>query len=605
MKDYADTRFVSIGFGFLAGYLYPCYSRFCAPEKLPEQIAAVTADAGTLEEKRKAYPFPIYLNDNAQALERVKPHIILFSPPPAVAPALAEEVLRPYYDSLRRQGEPLPDLYAFPPSPQGDFYLRLLGRDINVCNILPNMTRQIAGVDLKGAEGNTYVTLPAPWPEENRERLEAIFAPLGGIIYAQPENIREILATMCVSEVLPLSCFAIADALGLDSRKAAAAMRAVHQKCWGYRPEGCPELSAHGVSPGVKSAMEEFLKGWTQGGMAYLTDIGADPENARRIMVSNVDLRLHIAQMESRETVESTLKAHATKGGVAERGRLCYELLVEEKLKGVFASLPEEGPKEDFFDFCRDAAYEICRIVAAHGRRLAGDRVPVRFTPEHHAILFGLFVRNAALLAGEAGRKAAKEATLLYADQRGARMAKRCRKNGDPLTPQSYMAYGEWAPEPGTMEAGDVSFAPDVVTEAYVCPWYTAWQRMGFLEEGRVYCGCIDYFLVKGFNRDMELTVESTRPEGGDRCRFVWKGVALDEKARQTLAEKKAALGDSCRKDWIYHTRHLYSAMAEKLAPLPEGGAIVRKTLDDFEVLYGTEAGNTISQVAGMDFYEI
>lgn len=605
MKDYADTRFVSIGFGFLAGYLYPCFSRFCDPERLPEQIAAVTADAGTLEEKRKAYPIPIYLNDNARALERVKPHIILFSPPPAVAPVLAEQVLKPYYDSLRRQGEPLPDLYAFPPSPQGDFYLEMLGRDICVCNILPNMTREIAGQDLHGAEGNTYVTLPAPWPEEKRERLEAVFAPLGGIIYAEPENIREILATMCVSEVLPLSCFAIGDALNLDSRETARAMRAIHQESWGYRPEGSPKLSAEGVGPAVARAMEGFLKGWTQGGIRFMTDIGVEPESARRIMVSNVDLRLHIAQMESRETVEKTLKTHATKGGVAERGRLCYELLVQEKLRGVFAVLPEREPKADFFAFCRDAAYEISRIVAAHGKRLAGDAVPVHFTPEHHAVLYGLFVRNADALAGEAGRKAAREGTLLYADQRGARMAKRCRQHGDPLTPQSYMAYGEWAPEPGTMEAKDVSFAPDVVTEAYVCPWFTAWQRMGFLEEGKVYCGCIDYHLVKGFSRDMELTVESTRPQGGDRCRFVWKGFAMDQGARQALAEKKAALGDSCRKDWVYHTRHLVSAMEEKLAALPEGEAIIRKTLDDFEILYGTQAKDTVSQVAGMDFYEI
>lgn len=605
MKDYADTRFVSIGFGFLAGYLVPCFSRFCAPEKLSEQIAAVTADAGTLEEKRKTYPFPIYLNDNAQALEQIKPHIILFSPPPTVAPVLAEQVLKPYYDSLRRQGEPLPDLYAFPPSPQGDFYLEMLGRDICVCNILPNMTREIAGQDLRGAEGNTYVTLPAPWPEEKRERLEAIFAPLGGVIYAEPENIREILATMCVSEVLPLSCFAIAEALHLDSRETALAMRAVHQESWEYRPEGCPKLSAGTVSPVVRSAMEGFLKGWTQGGIQFMTDIGVEPKNARRIMVSNVDLRLHIAQMERRETVEKALKAHATKGGVAERGRLCYELLVQEKLRSVFASLPDREPREDFFSFCRDAAYEISRIVAAHGKRLAGDPVPVHFTPEHHAIAYGLFVRNAGKLAGEAGRNAATAGTLLYADQRGARMAKRCRKHGDPLTPQSYMAYGEWAPEPGTMEAKDVSFAPDVATEAYVCPWFTAWQRMGFLEEGKVYCGCIDYNLVKGFSQDMELTVESTRPQGGDRCRFVWKGFSMDQKARQALAEKKAALGDSCRKDWVYHTRHLYSAMEEKLRALPEGEEIIRKTLDDFETLYGTEARNTISQVAGMDFYEI
>ena len=177
MKDYADLKFVSIGFGFLAGYLYPCYSRFCKPEKIGSQIAAVTADADTLEFKRQKYAFPIFLDENEKALRQVNPDVILFSPPPAVAPKLAKEVLKPYYDSLRDQGKGLPDLYAFPPSPQGKFYVDLLGKDVHVCNILPNMTREIAGKDLHGAEGNTYVTLPkeSSWPEENLQILEKIF----------------------------------------------------------------------------------------------------------------------------------------------------------------------------------------------------------------------------------------------------------------------------------------------------------------------------------------------------------------------------------------------------------------------------------------------
>ena len=251
MTELVDTKFVSIGFGFLAGYLFPCYSRFCKPEKMAEQIAAVTADGETLEEKRRKYPFPIYLNDNETALHTVEPDVILYSPPPMVAPELARQVLKPYYEELRRQGKPLPDLYAFPPSPQVDFYLDLLGADIHVCNILPNMTRQIAGQDLHGAEGDTYVTLPeAPlWPRENLDRLEAVFAPLGGVVYTSPKTIRDILAAMCVAEVLPLACFAVTDGLArggfvLDSCQTAQIMRAVHQQAWNYHPVGSTPCSA-------------------------------------------------------------------------------------------------------------------------------------------------------------------------------------------------------------------------------------------------------------------------------------------------------------------------------------------------------------------------
>lgn len=610
MNTYSDTKFVSIGFGFLAGYLYPCYSRFCSPETIGNQIAAVTTDAATLEEKRKKYPFPIYFNDNERALREVQPDVILFSPPPTVAPVLAEEVLKPYYDSLRQQGKTLPDLYAFPPSPQGKYYQDLLGSDINVCNILPNMTRSIAGKDLHGKEGNTYVTLPeeGAWAKENLARLEAVFAPLGGIVYTSPEHIRDMLATMCVSEVLPLACFDIADALiagnyGVDACQVAEVMRAKHQKAWSYYPEGSTPCSADHVAACISDSMDRFLKAWTQGGIDYMISVGVEPENAKKIMVSNVDLRLHIAQLESREKIEKTLKEHATKGGVAERGRLCYELLVSSKLKAVFEK--PQAVEEDFFTFCRDAAFEISQIVAVHGRRLAGTEILVKFTPEHHAVLYALFVRNAKEMAGKAGEEAAHQGTLLYADQRGARMAKRCLAHGDELTPFGYMAYGEWAPEPGTMQAEDVAFQPDVVTQAYVCPWLTAWQRKGFLEEGVAYCSCIDYNLVKGFSKDMELTVECTRTEGAECCRFIWKGFSMDEQTRKALTDKKAALGDSCRKDWIYHTRHIYSAMCDKLAELENGAQIVEKTMEDFAVLYGTGARETIARIAGMDFYEI
>ncbi len=612
MKDYADLKFVSIGFGFLAGYLYPCYSRFCKPEKIGSQIAAVTADADTLEFKRQKYAFPIFLDENEKALRQVNPDVILFSPPPAVAPKLAKEVLKPYYDSLRDQGKGLPDLYAFPPSPQGKFYVDLLGKDVHVCNILPNMTREIAGKDLHGAEGNTYVTLPkeSTWPEENLQILEKIFEPLGGIVYSDPDNIQDILASMCAAEVIPWACFAITDSLKREETKwdsggVAGIMRGIHQDTWRYYPDQAEHLCIDGVKEEIREKLKQFLSGWTQGGIDYLCSIGLPSEKATSIMVSNVDLRLHVVQLESREEVENALAGHATKGGVAERGRLCYEILAEERIKAEFTNGSSSTESSEFGAFCKNISFEICRIVATHSRRMAGNEIPVRYTPEHHAILYGLFVRNAVKLAGQDGKKAVHAGTLLYADQRGSRMAKRCLEHGDPLDPFGYMAYGEWAPEPGTMEAEDVSFEPDVITQAYTCPWLTAWEQMGFLKEGVEYCSCIDYNLVKGFNRNLELTVESTRTEGAECCRFVWKGFSMDEEARKALAKKKTELSDSCRKDWLYHTRHIYSAMSSQISLLPQGKAIIDKTLDDFGILYGKSAREAVCDVDHIDFYQI
>ena len=65
----------------------------------------------------------------------MKPEIILFAPPPAVAPGLMEQVLAPYYRKVRERGGKLPVLYAFPPKPEGRDYLEMLGNDILVANI--------------------------------------------------------------------------------------------------------------------------------------------------------------------------------------------------------------------------------------------------------------------------------------------------------------------------------------------------------------------------------------------------------------------------------------------------------------------------------------
>ena len=78
MGNYSDNKFASLGFGFLAGYLYPCYSRFCDPAEIGTHVIAVTADEHTLEEKRGRYPFPIYLNDNERALRELQPDVAVY-----------------------------------------------------------------------------------------------------------------------------------------------------------------------------------------------------------------------------------------------------------------------------------------------------------------------------------------------------------------------------------------------------------------------------------------------------------------------------------------------------------------------------------------------
>lgn len=276
---------------------------------------------------------------------------------------------------------------------------------------------------------------------------------------------------------------------------------------------------------------------------------------------------------------------------LAARGRRCYALLCAPLFR-------EESAGQEAL---AGTAREILQILVRQQR--GGETGPL--CPDHAAMLFVLFVRNARAMAGEAGDRAAREGLLLYADQRGRRMRLRADAHGDPATMTHYLLYGEWSALPGTSESENAQLTPVLVTRVHKCPWYSVWQRLGFLREGEMYCRNIDYHLVKGFSPELELGVARVRPDGSPYCEFVWNGCAMDEATSDYLARRRAELGDSCRRDWVYHTRHTFSAMAQTLRALPGGESIVRKTMEDFETLYGPAIRRCVEDCAGMDFYAI
>ena len=142
MKQDQNLRFVIIGMGYLMEYIAPCYSKLLGDKKA-EQMLGVTAEPQAVQSKAKATGIPVILNDNAGALRRMEPDIILFAPPPSLAAPLTESVLVPYFAECRAAGKELPMLFAFPPKPEGKYYQEQLGHDCKVVNILPNMISEI------------------------------------------------------------------------------------------------------------------------------------------------------------------------------------------------------------------------------------------------------------------------------------------------------------------------------------------------------------------------------------------------------------------------------------------------------------------------------
>ena len=112
MRAFVNAKAVIIGMGFLMEYIFPCWKNAMGA-KVSENILAVTADAHDLEGKQQRMGIRVILNDNAGALQQMRPDWIFFAPPPSVAPGLTRDILLPYYESCRREGRELPILVCF------------------------------------------------------------------------------------------------------------------------------------------------------------------------------------------------------------------------------------------------------------------------------------------------------------------------------------------------------------------------------------------------------------------------------------------------------------------------------------------------------------
>ena len=112
------------------------------------------------------------------------------------------------------------------------------------------------------------------------------------------------------------------------------------------------------------------------------------------------------------------------------------------------------------------------------------------FTEKLHAYIAARFYVRLTHTFGEKGKAAFIHATQYYAEQRGRRMAKRAIADGQPLTYETYRAYGEWTNTEEMKAAGCanrsevVKDGPDWEMHIFVCPWHAQFREMGLAEAG-------------------------------------------------------------------------------------------------------------------------
>lgn len=198
------------------------------------------------------------------------------------------------------------------------------------------------------------------------------------------------------------------------------------------------------------------------------------------------------------------------------------------------------------------------------------------FSPIEHAALFGILAQKILLAFGEdRGDALLLDGVLRYGEERGGRMRQRALKNGDPDDMISFFAYGEWR-DPLSLPTVEEEQFPDRLSRVVRCRWQDSWKKYGLSPFGKYYCRCIDRAVLHGFNPQLRLKVLSCLSQGSDSCLFCWKDAGLDPAGLLRLEEMKQRLGDSCVKDWLYHTAHLYRVLADTvLAEDPKKGEIV------------------------------
>ncbi|MDD9304972.1 MAG: L-2-amino-thiazoline-4-carboxylic acid hydrolase [Desulfobacter sp.] len=191
----------------------------------------------------------------------------------------------------------------------------------------------------------------------------------------------------------------------------------------------------------------------------------------------------------------------------------------------------------------------------------------IHFTAFHHALLFSCISKSVLdSIKTEQGQALIRSGVRRYGEQRGHRMALRALKNNHSLTMENYLAYGEWTVEKKEMEFKFAQKNPHARMIVSKCPWNQAWQTQGLLEYGKYFCMEIDQALVRGFNPDLEIQVNSTQTQGHDTCDFVFKQARLSIfRLICLLYKKKIHPGKKAVMPWEYHAGHLYKTMKETI----------------------------------------
>ena len=210
-----QENIVILGTGFIAGYLnrglhylfselrQPMVGNVCAIGKHPEKLASRT----NILKDCVLCTDPI-----DSVLFKFHPTILIVAVPPSVSVDIAKTILLPYYNTLRAASQPLPDLYSFTPTPDENWYANLLGNDVSIVKILPNIFTDVHGIDITSVGINTISPTPAFKHSNRRALLDILLTPYGKTVSLSASQALIFLAGKITSHVCCEACFCIHEA---------------------------------------------------------------------------------------------------------------------------------------------------------------------------------------------------------------------------------------------------------------------------------------------------------------------------------------------------------------------------------------------------------
>ncbi len=374
-----NEKILIIGFGFIGGYLSPCY-RELLREVSPETVFAVKATDRNLQVLRERYPYSISAGDTAAVLERERPTVLVLCPPPELVPEITADILAPYFERCRQEGRQLPVIYTFAPTPGAEFFLDRLGPGVLAAKVLPNVVDRIGEIDMAPI-GTNFVSLDprACWPEEELQRLGNFLSPLGETVFLTDEDSLKLLAVKITAHIFYEISYSIADAAArrgveVTLSQLGSAVRAA----WFSGPgKGIPQLCPCGeecLPEPLRNFVHWLTLAWYRGIEDYAAamEYSIPRETVRHINALSFELNVLPVQLETREKLHENTRNHGTRGGVLERGCIFFERYFQRPLEEAVDQLLAGGLGEDFFDLAQGMSYTISLAALRQSHRLAG-----------------------------------------------------------------------------------------------------------------------------------------------------------------------------------------------------------------------------------------